>query len=180
MTLRASPGLTPCNLQNVQPSSCSYMSGFLSLIRVILHARQQETGILRKPLKLKSLSGKASAQHSGQGFPHGPQRGPSASSGALCWGQKEPAGRTRWRWSPLPPGPQSCIEIHGQIEAGPWGGALASWPRQGTSWPPPCFAQTWDGWALPAAQHSAEDRPRIPEQQRQQPVSWPSLCMTPS
>lgn len=70
-------------------------------------------------------------------------------------GQKEPAGRTRWRWSPLPPGPQSCIQIHGQIEAGPWEGALASWPRQGTSWPRPCFAQTWAGWALPVAQHSA-------------------------
>lgn len=137
-----------CNLQNIQPYSCSYVSGFLPLIRVTLHARQQETGILQKPLKLKSLSSKASAQCNGQGFPHGPHQGP-------CLGrQKEPAGRSRWRWSPLPPEPQSCIEIHGLIDAGPWGGAITSWPRQGTSWPPPC-----------SCTHQEEGRPRVLQQQ---------------
>lgn len=53
MSLRAFPGWTPCSLQIFQPYSSSYMSGFLSLIRVILYTRQQEIGIFPKPLKWK-------------------------------------------------------------------------------------------------------------------------------
>lgn len=128
------------------------MSGFLSLVRVILYTRQQEIGIFPKPLKLKPLSGKGSSQHIWAGISSQVPGWPTyLIGGPVLGGQKEPAGRTRWRSSPLPPCPQSCIEIHRQIEAGPWGGALTSWPRQvpGDQLAP-TLLWTGQGWLGPA------------------------------
>lgn len=49
--------------------SCSYMSGFPSLFRVLLHIGQQETGIFQEVfLKLKSLSVRRIRPTQEQGF----------------------------------------------------------------------------------------------------------------
>lgn len=68
MTLGALPGVAPWGLQSLS-YSCSYVSGFPSLFRVILHTGQQEIGIFQEVfLKLKSPSVRRIRPTHEQGF----------------------------------------------------------------------------------------------------------------
>lgn len=68
MTLGALPGVEPWGLQSLS-YSCSYVSGFLSLFRVILHIGQQEIRIFQEVfLTLKSLSVRRIRPTHEQGF----------------------------------------------------------------------------------------------------------------